>query len=107
MSKWMEAQEKANAEEGRPWICEDAGGLEDVPLSRLVTKVCEVVPITVAPPVEGPIGLGVPVMTATPAGEVPLTLVTATLVSVGLPKVKGTSPGEGGQSLIKSFFTRG
>jgi hypothetical protein len=107
MATWLTAQGEANAEEGRPRTTPDADGLGDVPLSRLVTKACEVAPITVALPVEGPINLGVPVMIATFANETPLTLATATLVSAEFPGFKGVSPGAGGQSLITSFFARG
>jgi hypothetical protein len=56
MARWLELQERANAEEGRPRSDDhgDADGLEDVPLSLLVAKVVEVVPVAIAFIVEGP-----------------------------------------------------
>jgi hypothetical protein len=96
MATWLRAQAEANAEEGSPRTIPDADGLEDVPLSRLVAKAREVAPITVAPLVEGPINLGVPVVIATLAGETPLALGTATFVSAELPGSKGVPSGGGG-----------
>jgi hypothetical protein len=110
MAGWLESQARASAEEGQPRSgrLEDADGLEDVPLSRLVAKVPEVVAIPVAFIVEGPLSPWEPVMRATLVGRAPLTVAVATLVSAGLPMVKGGGPTVGGgQSLITSFFTRG
>ena len=91
MEEWPESQARANAEEGTPR--EDPDGLEDVPLSHLVTKQ-RVEKAVVASRVEGGV---------VPPGAL---VVVATLVSaVPRSRARGIVPLPG-QLLITSFFTQ-